>query len=142
MQKYRVLVHGRNLSIEVDGIRGKYGFYTNVYVEAFTSSEAELAALELLQHDARLQESSLNLKDDTLHLSVEETAEIETFDGLKRPFVRSVLGRIQHHAFLGVGLARSIPGALGRRHRRSAFGRSTVRTTASARRSTNGSTSS
>jgi hypothetical protein len=71
--------------IEVEGIRGKYGFFTNVYVEAFTSIEAESAALELLQQDSRLREVSLNPKSDVFAFSVDETEEIETFDGVKLP---------------------------------------------------------
>jgi hypothetical protein len=85
MRKFRVRVQGRNLLIEVDGIRGKYGFYTNVFLEAFTLTEAESAALDLIQQDSRLRESALNPKDDAFLLLVDETEEIETFDGLKLP---------------------------------------------------------
>ena len=47
MQKYRVLIHGQNLLTEVDGVRQRLGFYTNVFVEGFTPANAEERAIDI-----------------------------------------------------------------------------------------------
>ncbi len=85
MQKYRVLVDGQNLLTEVEGIRKKLGFYTNVFVEAFSPSDAESRATELVREDAHLRNIVLNGEDDPLSLSIAETQEIESFEGVQMP---------------------------------------------------------
>ena len=85
MQKYRVTVHGQNLLTDVEGVRQRLGFYTNVFVEAFTPADAEARAIELVREDAHLHESALNAEDDPLRFSADEVAEIETFDGVRLP---------------------------------------------------------
>ncbi len=85
MQKYRVIVHGRNLLTEVDGVRQRLGFYTNVFVEAFTSADAEARAIELVREDAHLRDLVLNPEDDAVSLSADEVQEIESFDGVRLP---------------------------------------------------------
>ncbi len=89
MQKYRVIVHGQNLLTEVDGVRQRLGFYTNVFVEAFTSADAESRAIELVREDPHLRDVALNAADDLLRLSADEVQEIESFDGVRLP--RTVL---------------------------------------------------
>ena len=85
MQKYRLLIHGRNLLTEVEGVRKKVGFFTTVHLEAFTPTEAETTAIELLKKDPHLSEIRFNREDDPLILLVDKTQEIETFDGLQLP---------------------------------------------------------
>ena len=51
MQKYRVMIHGENLLTEVEGVRQKLGFFTNVFVEAFTVADAEGRAVEVVRED-------------------------------------------------------------------------------------------
>jgi hypothetical protein len=85
MQKYRVLIHGENLLTEVAGVRQKLGFFTNVFVEAFTTADAEGRAIEIIREDASLEDIKLNPADDPLRLSVQEVHEIESFDGHKFP---------------------------------------------------------
>jgi hypothetical protein len=85
MQKYRVIVHGRNLLTEVDGVRQRLGFYTNVFIEAFTSADAEARAIELVREDVHLQDMTLNTEGDALNLSADEVQEIESFDGVRLP---------------------------------------------------------
>jgi hypothetical protein len=85
MQKYRVIIHGRNLLTEVDGVRQRLGFYTNVFIEAFTSADAEARAIELVREDAHLQDMALNTEVDALSLSADEVQEIESFDGVRLP---------------------------------------------------------
>ena len=85
MEKFRVMVHGENLLMKVDGVRQKVGFFVNVFVEAFTRSEAESQAIELVQEDNHLREIQLNPEHDVLRLSVEEIHEVESFEGRKLP---------------------------------------------------------
>jgi len=85
LQKYRVIVHGQNLLTEVDGVRQRLGFYTNVFVEAFTSADAESCAIEFVREDPHLRDVALNAADDLLRLSADEVQEIESFDGVRLP---------------------------------------------------------
>ena len=85
MQKYRVIIHGRNLLTEVDGVRQRLGFYTNVFVEAFTPADAESRAIDVLREDAHLRDVALNTDDNPLRFLADEVHEIESFDGLQLP---------------------------------------------------------
>lgn len=85
MQKYRVMIHGRNMLREIDGVRQRYGFYTNVFVEAFTPADAESRALDVIREDAHLREVVLNPEDDPFTVSADEVHEIESFDGVRPP---------------------------------------------------------
>ena len=85
MQKYRVIVHGQNLLTDVEGVRQRAGFYTNVFVEAFASADAEAQAIELVSQDAHLHQATFNAEDGPLRLSADEVAEIKTFDGVRLP---------------------------------------------------------
>ncbi len=85
MQKYRVIVHGQNLLTEVDGVRQRVGFYTNVFVEAFTRADAESRAIEFVRQDAHLRGMTFNGRDDPLRFSADETQEVETFDSARLP---------------------------------------------------------
>jgi hypothetical protein len=85
MQKYIVIVHGQNLLAEVDGVQKRHGFYTNVFVEAFTPDDAESRALELVREDAHVRDMTLNAEDDPLSLSAEEIHEVESFDDSRLP---------------------------------------------------------
>ena len=85
MHKYRVLINCENLLSEIDGARKRLGFYTHVFVEAFTSADAESRAIKLLHEDAALRDIQLNSEDAPLKLSIEETEKLESFDGFKVP---------------------------------------------------------
>ena len=85
MQKYRVIVHGRNLWTNVDGVRQRVGFYTNVFIEAFTQADAESRAIELIRKDVHLREMMTNAEDEPLSLSADEVQELQSFDGAQLP---------------------------------------------------------
>ena len=70
---------------EVEGVRQRLGFFTNVFVEAFTPADAESRAIELIREDVQLQKMLLNAEDDPLSLSADEVREVETFDGARLP---------------------------------------------------------
>ncbi len=79
------MIHGRNLLTEVDGVRQRLGFYTNVFVEAFTPADAESRAIDALREDAHLRDVALNAEDDPLRFAADEVHEIESFDGVRLP---------------------------------------------------------
>ena len=70
---------------EIDGIRQRYGFYTTVFVEAFTPADAESRAMDVLREDAHLRDVALNAQDDPWTLAADEVHEIESFDGVRLP---------------------------------------------------------
>jgi hypothetical protein len=85
MQKYRIMIHGQNLLTEIDGVRQRCSFYTNVFVEAFTPADAESRAIDVLREDAHLRDVALNAEDDPLKFSANVVQEIESFDGVRLP---------------------------------------------------------
>src|SRR5450756_902146 len=85
MQKYKVMIHGQNLLTEVDGVRQRLGFYTTVFVEAFTSADAESRAIDVIREDDHLRNVALNTEDDPLRFTADEVHEIESFDGVLLP---------------------------------------------------------
>jgi len=85
MQKYKVLINGENLLTEEDGVLRRFGFYTNVFVEAFTIEDAEARAIEVIREDQDLAGILMNPDDDPLCLSAEEVQEIESFEGHRIP---------------------------------------------------------
>jgi len=82
MAKYRVSVRGGNLLAEIKGVRQRIGFYTTVFIEAFSSRDAEQGALELLSCDGKLEKLILNSDDDPITLLLEETHEIDDSDAV------------------------------------------------------------
>jgi hypothetical protein len=85
MEKYRVIIHGQNVLTEIDGVRQRLSFYTNVFVEAFSLDDAKSRAIELMREDSGLRESASNAADDPVRLSADEVQQIESFDGVRLP---------------------------------------------------------
>lgn len=85
MLKYRVIVERQNLLTHVDGVRQRLGFYTNVFIEAFTPDDPASRAIELVREDVDWQQILINAEDDPINLSADEIQEIESFDGILLP---------------------------------------------------------
>lgn len=77
-RKYRVLIHGRNFLLSLDGKVRKTGFYTTRFVEAQDAERAEVAAIELIKSDPKLLDIVLNKREDGPVMNVEEIEEIKT----------------------------------------------------------------
>ena len=96
MKKWRVLINGTNFKMEMqeDGratrVR-RMGFFTNVFVVARTSRDAELQAVAALQQDQSLRKGLRNTKDDPPVLFAGEIQEIRSFRGCRRPRMGLVL---------------------------------------------------
>ena len=85
MQKYRVTIHGKNLWTNVDGVRQRFGFYTNVFVEAFTPADGESRAIKLIREDVHLREMMTNAEDDPWSFTADEVQAVQSFDGAQLP---------------------------------------------------------
>ena len=85
MQKYQVMVRGRNLLKRVGDGSPRLGFYCNVFVEASTPADAADRAVGIVREDAHLLEMTVNAGNDPVHFSSEEVRVIESFDGLRLP---------------------------------------------------------
>jgi len=72
MQKYRILLRRQNLLAQIDGVRQRLGFYTNIFVEAFTPADAESRAIDVLREDAHLRDLAINTEHDSLRFAVDE----------------------------------------------------------------------
>jgi len=77
MNKYRVLINGKNLLFDVDGDRQKMGFYVTRLVEAETYAQAEQAALNLINQSEKLR-GVLNSLADPPVFDVEEIDEVDS----------------------------------------------------------------
>lgn len=75
----------RKFSDEDRWRRAEAWFYTTVFVEAKDEEDAEQKSIQLLRHDPKLQESTLNNKSDSPMMYVEEIEELQSFDGFKLP---------------------------------------------------------
>ena len=78
MSTYRVLLNGENFLIEWDGQPSKTGFYTTRVVEADNPDEAETIAVEIIKQDARLRSITLNGKEDSPMIYVDEIEEVSS----------------------------------------------------------------
>ena len=79
MPLFRVIIHGRNFRLNVEGKWEKFGFYTPRFGEARDSVLAEHVALEDFRQSANylhLLERSLNPEADQPALNGEDIAEV------------------------------------------------------------------
>jgi len=80
MKKYRLLIHGRNFLIDVDGKPKKQGFYQNVFIYAVHPKQAELLVTTKIWHDKDLKKLILNKKKDPPKIFLETFWELDTVD--------------------------------------------------------------
>ncbi len=82
MIHFRVLIHGQNFIIEVDGETRPFGFYTTRFVLAEDHDKAEEAAVTMLRDLESLREMVQNPEDDRPEMVIEETEELKSFEGI------------------------------------------------------------
>ncbi len=79
MPRYKLVIHGQNFRLNLEGRWEKHGFFTPRCVEAPDPLLAEHVALEDFRHSRKYQdvvEATLNSEDDPPVLSAEEIEEI------------------------------------------------------------------
>lgn len=83
MNKYRILIHGKNFMLKFEESIKLYGFYTTRYIEAKDSELAKEYALDLIRNE--LREHVLNEQANPPIMYIEEAVEIESFEGISVP---------------------------------------------------------
>ena len=84
MAIYKVIIHGRNFRLNIDGKLEKYGFYTPRWAQATDSVLAEQVALEDFRRSPKylnLLERSLNADNDPPILAGEDIEEVSKVAG-------------------------------------------------------------
>src|ERR1051325_5787653 len=79
MPRYRVIIHGRNFRLNIQGRWEKFGFYTPRFADASDALLAEHTALEDFRQSQKfrdLMERTLNSDDDAPVLSGEDIEEV------------------------------------------------------------------
>lgn len=85
MNKYQVLLHGKNFFIENEGSVVKHGLFTTRFVEANNPEEAKIAAVSLIKNDTALVESVSRDASSEPMIYLEEICELESFEGVSAP---------------------------------------------------------
>ncbi|NVD73359.1 hypothetical protein HUX88_22880 [Duganella sp. BJB1802] len=83
-KKYRVLVEGTNLLMEMQGIE-RLGYFTTRYVEAMDPDEASEYALDLVRNELNSTGALLNNVNDPPVAIVSEIEQIGSFRGIDVP---------------------------------------------------------
>ena len=82
MNKYRLLMNGKNFLIKVNNQEEKLGFYQTIYLESSNAEQAELDAVQIIRN-SDLKELVLNDKEDPPMIYLEEIEEIDSFKGVE-----------------------------------------------------------
>lgn len=85
MNKYKVMLNGRNFLISLEGTVQKLGFFTTRWVEANDPNEAELQAVALVKNDSDLRAAVKNEHADPPIIHLEEVVEVADFEGVQVP---------------------------------------------------------
>jgi hypothetical protein len=83
--KFKVALRGQNFLLRDAGSRRTRGFYTTRFVEADTPEQSELIAVQLIQDDQDVIGITVNPRDDSPMIFVDEIVEIPSFDGYLVP---------------------------------------------------------
>jgi hypothetical protein len=85
MNKYRILLNGRNFLLDLGDGLAPHGFFTTRFVEADASNEAELKAVASVRKREEIKALLRNSPDTPPMLFAEEIEEIDNFDGIENP---------------------------------------------------------
>lgn len=80
---FRILLHGQNFLVDVEGEEQKLGFYVTRFLKAFEPDDAAGGAFALLREDPILSDAVLNGPNDEPFVDVEEMEELQDFSGIK-----------------------------------------------------------
>jgi hypothetical protein len=78
MKKFRVLMRGENLLLNIEGAVKRFGFYTTRFVEAWIRTKP--SAVESLRQEDRLRGAVLNGQSDPPMLFAEQITEISSLE--------------------------------------------------------------
>ena len=80
MKKYRLLVNGRNILLDLEGKPQKHGFYQNFFIEADNPKQAELLVSARIFRDKEFVEIMLNSEDDSPNIHIETFWELDSLE--------------------------------------------------------------
>ncbi len=80
MKKYRILLHGRNCQIRIEGKIRKQGFFQTLLIDAETPRQAELLAISKVHHDDELRRILRNPESDPPKLRMDTIWELDILD--------------------------------------------------------------
>ncbi len=83
MNKYRVLLNGRNFVLDLGEGLAPHGFFTTRFVESNTLNDAELKAVASVRKREEIMPMLCNSPDAPPMLFAEEIEEIDSFDGIE-----------------------------------------------------------
>jgi len=79
-KKYRMLMHGRNFLIELNGKPRKCEFYQNIFIESSNPQQAQLLSTTRLLHDRELKALTLNRENDPPRINMVTYWEQDDFE--------------------------------------------------------------
>jgi hypothetical protein len=85
MKKYRIMLQGKGLLMDMGNGPARQGFLTTRYVEAESPEKAEVAAADLVRNDSELRTAILNEKNDPPMIYSVEVVELESFEAISVP---------------------------------------------------------
>jgi hypothetical protein len=85
MNKYCVLLNGRNFLLDLGDGLALHGFFATRFVEAGTLDEAEIKAVASVRKREEIKAMLRSSPDTPPMLFVEEIEEIENFNGIENP---------------------------------------------------------
>ena len=85
MKKYRIMLQGSGLLLDMGNGPARHGFFTTRYVEAESPEQAEVAAADLVRKDGELRSAILNEKTDPPKIYSVEVVELESFEAIDVP---------------------------------------------------------
>ena len=103
MNKYKVLINGRNFLVQLEEKPRKYGFYSNCFVEAESKRVAEYIAVRLVRDAEKLDDLACNRIDEPPVIYAEDITEIDSFESCRSDSQRLLWYREREEA--GASLA-------------------------------------
>jgi|GEM_PF-2322709 len=85
VEKYIVMIEGRNLIFASDGKPKRFGFSTTRDIEARSPEEAGRLAIESVKQDGELNRALLNGPSDPPRIVVVESVRVDSFETYRRP---------------------------------------------------------
>ena len=76
MNRFKVILHGENFLLNLDGELKKYGFYATRFVKAENPQEAEKIAIILIHQNPNLRDTVLNEISDRPTINLEEIKQV------------------------------------------------------------------
>jgi hypothetical protein len=85
VEKYIVMIEGRNLILVSEGKPKRFGFSTTRDIEARSPEEAAQLAIQSVREDRELNRALRNAPSNPPHIIVTQNIRVESFESHRRP---------------------------------------------------------